>query len=161
MYTGCTSRAIFNDLKPLIATGGMFYRGFSASATVYPTRRWFCSAGFYAAVTFDMLRDKSKTAAKKYCDGIKCLLGCRPLEGKGDRLRWMRWRDGRKKLCWEAYLQRKKGDIHVMCRRNKTHQIQIHPSRHLISRLTPPASPQGEAMVGLHCVAMLPQPHRR
>ena len=41
------------------------------------------------------------------------------------------------------------------------HKIYSHPSRHLISRLAPSASPQGEAIIGSHCGAMLPQPHRR
>ena len=41
------------------------------------------------------------------------------------------------------------------------HEVHVCPSRHLISRLSPPASPRGEAIFGLHCGAMLPQPHRR
>ena len=49
-----------------------------------------------------------------------------------------------------------------MLRRNYyLHKIKFYSSRHLISRLSPPASPRGEAIFGLHCGAMLPQPHRR
>ena len=50
----------------------------------------------------------------------------------------------------------------IIARRRKgQYIIYSTPSRHLISRLTPPASPQGEAISGLHCGAMLPQPQRR
>ena len=41
------------------------------------------------------------------------------------------------------------------------HEMRVCSSRHLISRLSPPASPRGEAIFGLHCGAMLSQPHRR
>ena len=66
----------------------MFYRDFSASATVYPTRRDFFTATLYAAEKFLVLRDKSLAVAKSICFAAKCLLKCLPLEGKGDSLRW-------------------------------------------------------------------------
>ena len=41
---------------------GIFY----PITTVYPTRRWFCGAGFCAAEKFLVLRDRRYTVAEKY-----------------------------------------------------------------------------------------------
>ena len=55
-----------------------------------------------------------------------------------------------KKLYRVTYLRRKKEDIYVFCRRNNRHQMQMYPSRHLISQLSLTASPRGEAIFGSH-----------
>ena len=88
MYTDCQSFAMFNVLKAFIASSQndcnrakspgigrlqirLVYFApnteiFYPIKTVYPTRRWFCTAGFCAAEKFLVLRDKRNTVAKKY-----------------------------------------------------------------------------------------------
>ena len=98
---------------------GIFY----PIKTVYPSRRYLIPRRgtpqkLLWRFTIDVMPSRKET------DPVKSTCyACLPLEGKGDRLRWMRWRGGYKILRCAIYLRRKNDNIHVIRRRDYLQEI--------------------------------------
>ncbi len=110
---------------------GIFY----PIKTVYPTRSYVVPRRCAPQLLLWCFAISVKPSRRVYALRQSACYTCLPLEGKvgAKRSDEVAWRV--KRALIDSISAAKKEDIHVFRRRNKPYEMQMRPSRHLISRL--------------------------